>query len=468
MSATGAAAEPGYSFDATPGQAAEDRRPDPLRHRARAEPGAPHPRRRRGRRYRGARADRAARAQRREHDAHVGHHRQRGAERRDRARCRRRDRDAHLPAAARRRPPQAAHRLHRADQHVRPRPVLRRLPDRQGQQADDLEPPRARRCPPHLSVLGRARLQGDLRADRDGAALVPGGQQHAGGEGGAGHADPEAGLVPADAENVELSVRARRRRARAAHGASRRRRDQRRDHDRQAAAGPLRARQRGRSAALLQRLFRREISAAQARPDRGSGRLRRRHGELGRHHLLREPAAVRSGVERSRRPARHFQHPRPRDGASMVRQSRHHGLVGQSLAQRGLRHLDASQGRRAFPSAVADLAQQQRPEAIRHEPGRAALLAPDPAAGRQRDRGDGGVRRHHLQQGAGADPHARALSRRGRVPRRHPQIHGRPRLRQHHHRRSVAGAGGGLRQAGGDHRRAPSPSRPACRWWSPR
>ena len=39
------------------------------------------------------------------------------------------------------------------------------------------------------------------------------------------------------------------------------------------------------------------------------------------------------------------------------------------------------------------------------------------------------------------------------VPRRHPQIHGRPRLRQHHYRRSVAGAGGGLRQAGGDRRR---------------
>ncbi len=142
------------------------------------------------------------------------------------------------------------------------------------------------------------------------------------------------------------------------------------------------------------------------------GRLRRRHGELGRDHLLREPAPVRSGIERGRRPARHLQHPRPRDGASMVRQSRHHGLVGQSLAQRGFRQLDASQGRRAFPSAVADLAQRQRPEAIRHDLGRAAYLAPDPAAGRQRDRGDGGFRRHHLQQGAGADPHARALSRR--------------------------------------------------------
>ena len=35
------------------------------------------------------------------------------------------------------------------------------------------------------------------------------------------------------------------------------------------------------------------------------------------------------------------------------------------------------------------------------------------------------------------------------VPRRHPPLHGRARLRQHHHRRSVARAGSGVRQAGG-------------------
>ncbi len=255
------------------------------------------------------------------------------------------------------------------------------------------------------------------------------------------------------AENVELPVRAGGGRARTAHGGGRRRHRQRRHHHRQARARPLRARQRGRPAALLQRLFRRQVSAAQARPDRGAGRLRRRHGELGRHHLLREPAAVRSGGERRCRAPRHFQHRRPRDRASMVRQSRHHGLVGQSLAQRGLRHLDAGEGGRASLSAMADLAQRQRAEADRHEPRCPAHLASGAGAGHQRDRGDGGVRRHHLQQECGADPHARALSGRGRFPRRDQKIHGRSRLRQHHHRRPVAGARGRLGQAGRRHRR---------------
>ena len=57
---------------------------------------------------------------------------------------------------------------------------------------------------------------------------------------------------------------------------------------------------------LVQRLFRRQISAAQARPDRGARRLRRRDGELGRHHLLREPAAVRSRNKSGQRAARHL------------------------------------------------------------------------------------------------------------------------------------------------------------------
>ena len=103
--------------------------------------------------------------------------------------------------------------------------------------------------------------------------------------------------------------------------------------------------------------------------------------------------------------------PGARDGAPVVRQPGDHGLVGRSVAQRGFRHLDAGQGRRAFSSAMAHLAPRQRPQAARHEPGLAALLAPDPATGRQRKRGDGGIRHHHLQQGAGGDPHARALSR---------------------------------------------------------
>ena len=132
----------------------------------------------------------------------------------------------------------------------------------------------------------------------------------------------------------------------------------------------------------------------------------------------------------------------------MVRQSRHHGMVEQSLAQRGLRHLDGSESDRALPSAVADLAQRQRAQAIRHEPGCARHVASDPATGRRRDRGVGDVRRHHLLQGGRHRAHARGLRRGRRLSRGAAPIHGRARLRQHHDGRPVAGDRGRVRQAG--------------------
>src|SRR6185436_7795248 len=50
----------------------------------------------------------------------------------------------------------------------------------------------------------------------------------------------------------------------------------------------------------------------------------------------------------------------------MVRRSRHHGVVGQSLAQRGLCDLDGDEGRGAVLSAMAKLAERLRGEAVRH------------------------------------------------------------------------------------------------------
>ena len=164
--------------------------------------------------------------------------------------------------------------------------------------------------------------------------------------------------------------------------------------------------------------------------------------------LLFDPA-----TNAGHRAARHFQRAGARDGASMVRRSRHHGLVGQPLAQRGLCQLDAGEGGCAFLSAMEDLAQRLRPKAIRDDARRAAHLASDPAAGRRPERGDDRLRRHHLQQGPGLDPDAGKLSRRRRVSRRHPPLHGRARLWQHHHRRSLAGAGRRGRQDGRWHRR---------------
>ena len=91
----------------------------------------------------------------------------RDRERGDRIRCGRADGDAHLPAAARGRPSSPCARLHRPHQSVRPRPVRGGLPRRRRAQAHDVVAARADRCAAHLSKLGRARLQGELRADRD-------------------------------------------------------------------------------------------------------------------------------------------------------------------------------------------------------------------------------------------------------------------------------------------------------------
>ena len=61
------------------------------------------------------------------------------------------------------------------------------------------------------------------------------------------------------------------------------------------------------------------------------------------------------------RPPARLRHRRARDGASMVRQSRHHGVVGRSLAQRRLRLLDGREGDRSLPSRLAHLARRQAP-----------------------------------------------------------------------------------------------------------
>ncbi len=66
-----------------------------------------------------------------------------------------------------------------------------------------------------------------------------------------------------------------------------------------------------RTAALLQRLFRCRLSAAQARSHRSAGRIWRCDGELGRHHVLRKPPAVRPGHNRAWGAARHLRHHRP-------------------------------------------------------------------------------------------------------------------------------------------------------------
>ena len=190
--------------------------------------------------------------------------------------------------------------------------------------------------------------------------------QHAGGEGGGGHDGPEARRLCADAEDVELSVRADGRRARADHG-GRRRRHRRRRHDRRQGARRAASRSRTRSSCSATTT----TISAQTYPlpkldliavPGGFGGAMENWGGITffESRLLFDPA-----IDAPNRAARHLQRPRARDGASMVRRSRHHGVVGQSLAQRRLRQLDAGEGGRAFLSAMEDLAQRLRPEAVR-------------------------------------------------------------------------------------------------------
>ena len=173
------------------GQAAEDSRSDQLFNRAETRRREPRASRRRSDRHRGARTDGAADAQRRQHDVCFRHRRRWRRARRRRARCRRRDGDIHFRAAAGCGRASAADRVYGADQQVRPRLLLRRLSDRQRREAAVDQQARAGGRAADISVLGRAGLQGEFRADGAGAAPFPRGRQHAGHARRAARAEPE-------------------------------------------------------------------------------------------------------------------------------------------------------------------------------------------------------------------------------------------------------------------------------------
>ncbi len=146
------------------GKAAEDGCSGPPCGRTDARYCKPHASRRGNRRHRGARAHCAADAQCRQHGFRCRHRGRRCRARGHCARCRRRDCDVQLRATAGRRSAPAAHRVHRADQQIRPRILLRRLPDRSRHQALAHQQARAVGCAADFSVLGRACLQGEFCA----------------------------------------------------------------------------------------------------------------------------------------------------------------------------------------------------------------------------------------------------------------------------------------------------------------
>ncbi len=143
---------------------------------------------------------------------------------------------------------------------------------------------------------------------------------------------------------------------------------------------------------------------------------------------------------------------RARDRPPMVRRSRHHGLVGRSLAERGLRLVDGDQGDRRFASRMGAPARPRR----RPRAGDAARFAEDHPPGRpaphHRRADQPGVRRDHLPEGRGGHHHARGLCRRGCLAPGRPRLYRPPPARQHGDRRSLARDRGSGRPAGHRHR----------------
>ena len=175
---------------------------------------------------------------------------------------------------------------------------------------------------------------------------------------------------------------------------------------------------------------------------------RRRDGEPGLRHLPR-PARLHQPGD-PRRPDRPGQHARARDGAPVVRQPRHPGVVGRPVAQRVVRRVHGQPGHRRRHRVRRRVGRQRlraapvgagRRPAAEHPPGRRQRRG-------RRQRGAAGLRRDLLRQGlrdpAPAQRHAR---RRGVLQGRHRPLRAAP-LRQRHDARP-------LRELGARRRRRP-------------
>ena len=196
----------------------------------------------------------------------------------------------------------------------------------------------------------------NFRTPYDLSVAVPAGQQaieqHA--RGAAARRRPDGSVdrpLPDHARHVVLPALPRGRRVRPDHDDRGRRRDRRRHPPRRRRAGPLGARKLGPDRALVQRVFRHALSAAQARQCRRPRHqpVLRRDGELGRDLQLREHPAGRSRDHQRGAAPVDLRGRRARNRPPMVRRPRHHGLVGRSLAERRLRLLDGDQGDRGAP-----------------------------------------------------------------------------------------------------------------------
>ena len=191
-------------------------------------------------------------------------------------------------------------------------------------------------------------------------------------------------------------------------------------------------------AAVLPRVLRRPLRAAQARPDRRPRRPQRRDGRLGPHLLQRARPALRSRKELDRDQAGCLRGDRARNRAPVVRQPGDGGVLGRDLAQRSVRDVDGEQGHGAVQPGLADSAQPRAHAPAGDAWRRRSGDARDTVRACLRNRGVRRVRRRHLHQGRRGAGDGRDVHRTRRVPARTRRVLRRTEAVQRNGRRSLA------------------------------
>ena len=214
-----------------------------------------------------------------------------------------------------------------------------------------------------------------IKATFDIALTVDGRHRHLEHKHDLGQAGPGCGQAHAEvcdhAEDVDLPRRLSRGRLQVHDGQVRRSAHSRLLDARQGGTDKIRRRVGQVRSPLLRQLLRHQVSDAQARHG-GAARLRsRRHGELRLHHLSRDRSARRLQDRRHSVEEARSRRRGARDGAPVVRRHGDDAMVGQPLAERGLRDVDGDQARRRVEAGVELSA------------GRRAGPRPDPEPGRQ-------------------------------------------------------------------------------------
>ena len=175
-----------------------------------------------------------------------------------------------------------------------PASTAARSPTRPAPSTSSRHPVRGDVRPQGVPVLGRARVQGDLRRHARRPRRPAGAVERRRGRADADRRRAGAGPLRRDDEDVDVPGRVRRRPPRR-HRPGRRRRHPAAGGDAagQAAPGRARHRRRRRDPPLLHRLLRDPLPGRQGRPHRHPRLRVRRHGEPGRHHVPRDRPAAR-------------------------------------------------------------------------------------------------------------------------------------------------------------------------------